>query len=275
MNSVYAMDTYFYNSLGVYRWEARCEILHQLGYDGTYLTLWSEEAWEDLPKIKHVFRDFGIQVSGVYWTLDLDDRGGANHRFLEAMKTMPANTRIELAIVGAEAFSTNDARLEKWLQSILRAADENDLQIALYPHIGFWLDRLETALQVARNFLQPRLGVVFCAYHWFALPNQNLHDLPKLLKDAAPLLRAVNLNGSTAKVQNNQRDCTIETLDRGELDNFSIAALLREIDYQGSVGFQGYGIGGDAYANLRASLDAWRDMQMRLDKHPHWMAWEK
>ena len=275
MNSVYAMDTYFYNSLGVYPWEARCEMLHQLGYNATYLTLWSEEAWEDLPKIQHAFQDFGIQVSGVYWTLDLDDRGGANGRFLDAMKTMPAATRIELAIVGEGSFDVEDRRLKLWLEPMLKAADEHDLQIALYPHTGFWLDRLEYALQTARKYLQPLLGAVFCSYHWLALSDQNLHALPALLKDAAPLLRAVNLNGSSCKTESGTRHCTIETLDRGELDNFSIAALLREIDYQGPIGFQGYGIGGDAYANLRASLGAWRSMQERLDKHPQWTAWRE
>lgn len=272
-NSVYAMDTYFYNSLGVYPWNVRCEMLHQLGYNATYLTLWSEEAWEDLPKIAHSFDDFGIHVSGVYWTLDLDDRGGANRRFLEALPTLPVGTRIELAIVGEGNFNIEDRRLDLWLKPILKAADEHDLQIALYPHLGFWIDRLESALQVARKYLQPRLGVVFCAYHWFALSDRNLHALPALLKDAAPLLRAVNLNGSSCK-SDTPRQCTIETLDRGELDNFSLAALLREIDYQGPVGFQGYGLGGDAYANLRASLGAWREMQERLDKSPHWTVWQ-
>ncbi len=274
MNSVYAMDTYFTNSLGVYPWEMRCEMLRELGYNETYLTLWSEDAWEDLPKIAHAFNDFGLHVSGVYWTLDLDDRGGANHRFLEAMPTLPAATRIELAIVGESAFDVDDARLKSWLETLLQAADEHDLQITLYPHLDFWLDRLENALQVARKYLHPRLGAVFCGYHWFGLPGQNLHALPQLLKEAAPLLRAVNLCGSSCK-SDNPRQCTIETLDRGELDNASIAAVLREINYDGPVGFQGYGIGGDAYANLHASLNAWRDMQARLDKHPHWMAWGK
>lgn len=274
MNSVYAMDTYFYNSLGVYSWEARCEMLHELGYNATYLTLWSEEAWEDLPKIAHAFNDFGIHVSGVYWTLDLDDRGGANHRFTEAMKTIPAGTRIELAIVGEGVFDVEDERLKSWLEPLLKAASDNDLQIALYPHLEFWLDRLETALQVARKYLHSHLGVVFCGWHWFGLPGQNLHNLPALLNDAALLLRAVNLCGSSCK-NDHPRQCTIETLDRGELDNFSIAALLREMDYQGPIGFQGYGLGGDAYANLRASLGAWRDMQERLDQHPPWSALSK
>lgn len=274
MNSVYAMDTYFYNSLGVYPWNVRCELLRELGYNETYLTLWSEEAWDDLPKIAHAFTDFGLHVSGVYWTLDLDDRGGANHRFLEAMATIPSGTRIELAIVGEGAFSADDARLKSWLEPMLEAAQENDLQIALYPHLEFWLDRLETALEVARKYLQPRLGVIFCAYHWFSLPGQNPHNLPALLKDAAPLLRAVNLCGSSCKKES-PRQCTIETLDTGELDNFSIAGLLREIDYQGPVGFQGYGLGGDVYANLRASLAAWRDMQERLDKNPQWAVWQR
>jgi hypothetical protein len=63
---------------------------------------------------------------------------------------------------------------------------------------------------------------------------------------------------------------TVEPMGQGELDNFAILGHLREIGYSGMVGFQGYSIGGDVYANLRQSLSAFRDMERRLDSHPHW-----
>jgi hypothetical protein len=50
----YAMDTGFYSRQGSYDFGARCEITKELGFDATYLTLWSEAAWADVPKLETV-----------------------------------------------------------------------------------------------------------------------------------------------------------------------------------------------------------------------------
>src|SRR5690606_40496783 len=48
---VYAMDTCFFTPHGNYDFDVRCEMLRELGYEGTYLTLWSEQAWADLERV--------------------------------------------------------------------------------------------------------------------------------------------------------------------------------------------------------------------------------
>lgn len=35
----YAMDFAFYNSMGIYSFEARCEMLKEIGYDATHLSV--------------------------------------------------------------------------------------------------------------------------------------------------------------------------------------------------------------------------------------------
>ena len=47
--SAYPIDTGFFSSLGTYDFDVRCEIAKELGFDATYLTRWSDHAWEDVP----------------------------------------------------------------------------------------------------------------------------------------------------------------------------------------------------------------------------------
>ncbi len=50
-STLFAMDTSFFGSLGAYGFDARFEMLRELGYDATYLTVWNEVAWQDLPRL--------------------------------------------------------------------------------------------------------------------------------------------------------------------------------------------------------------------------------
>ena len=268
------MDTFFYNSLGAYTWSARCEMLRELGFDGTYLTLWSEAAWADLSEVRHARERFGIEVAGIYWTLDLDDRGGANHLFLQALRDqeqVPHGSRFEIAIVGADAFRADDERLSFWLGAILGIAASRELEIALYPHAGFWLESLEQATRIAQMHAHPQLSVVFCGYHWFAAQAERGGKyLQGALAQAAPLLSSANLCGSTARMENGRRACSIELLGRGELDNFALLGMLQSVGIPEWIGLQGFGIGGDAFAKLSESMANLREMLERVQKHAAW-----
>lgn len=94
------MDTSFYHSLGAYEWDARCEMLAELGYDATYLTCWSEAAWRDVPRLDETRRSFGLDVAGVYVTLDLasGEHDEENHRIQRLIEAMEGCASIELSI---------------------------------------------------------------------------------------------------------------------------------------------------------------------------------
>ena len=52
----------------------------------------------------------------------------------------------------------------------------------------------------------------------------------------------------------------IQTLDRGTFDMRKFLKTLFDSGYTGPIGFQGYGIGGDAHDNLKRTMDAWREL---------------
>jgi len=272
---LFAMDTYFYTSLGAYEFDARCEMLRELGYDATYLTTWNEAAWNDVLKLPSVKARFGLDVAAVYATWDIaggDDHAG-NQRIVRLIETLEGCNHVELAVRTTDqkiAMSdpTHDARMLRWLDKMLSVAQRRGITVSLYPHMNFWLERVEDAVRLCGKVNHPNLRAVFCGYHWYAVDGK---DLPARLQEAAPWLRSVNLCGSRRFAQPvGGMPASIEPMDTGDLDNFAVLGLLRKIGYAGMVGFQGYSVGGDVYANLKRSMVAFRDMERRLERHPAW-----
>jgi hypothetical protein len=64
---------------------------------------------------------------------------------------------------------------------------------------------------------------------------------------------------------------TIEPLDEGEMDNFVLLGAMQRRGYTGKVGFLGWeSMGGDVHGNLNRSINAFRSMERRLARNPHW-----
>ncbi|MFN3980708.1 MAG: sugar phosphate isomerase/epimerase family protein [Caldilinea sp.] len=271
---VFAMDTYFYTSLGAYAFDVRCEMLAELGYDATYLTLWSAEAEADIPRLAYVKARYGLDVAGVYMTLDIASApaGSAAH-VLELIETLPIPTQVAVALYAeapgrAQSDATLDDQALPWIERLLAVADRHGHEILLYPHFAFWLERTEDAVRLCRRLAHPRLGLSFNGYHWYAVDGK---QLSARLDEAAPYLRSANICGSRRLPEGSgPMPATIEPLDDGELDNFIVLAELQRIGYRGWIGFQGYSVGGDVYTKLQRSLTAYRSMITRLVKRPGW-----
>ena len=257
---VYAMDTYFYNSIARYPFATRCEMLAELGYDATYLTAWSEQSWNDVAKLKTVKQEYGLDVAAVYAVLDV---AKPDPRITELMNSMEGCRTIELAIKSA----SDDDAVVRFLDGALATCERRGISIYLYPHINFWLERIEDAGRICRRINHPHLGAVFCGFHWYAVDGK---ELAARLNDAEPFLRQVNLCGSRRDPNGVGEKATIEPLDAGEMDNFAVLAHLQRIHFGGLIGFQGYSIGGDPYPNLKRSLATFRDMERRLEAHSSW-----
>ena len=54
----------------------------------------------------------------------------------------------------------------------------------------------------------------------------------------------------------------IQTLDRGDYDQKALFRMLRELGFQGNVGFQYYAIRGDSRENMKRSIDAWNKLHL-------------
>ncbi len=266
-----AMDIWFWTSTGTYPFDVRCEMLAELGFDGLSPTLWNDLAWEVVPRLGQIKSAHGLDVTGLftYLTSPADEVGV--RRIERLLRDADGFSRVEIAIFscGDDLIGASDQRGDELvipvLQRLLDSADASAVSLSLYPHRSWWLQTTADALRLADRLSHPRMATSFSAYHWYSGDG---HDLRQVLRDSAHLLDSVSLSGADG----NNRPPTVEPFGQGELDTFTLLAELRHIEYRGPVQFFGYGVGGDVYAQLRGAIEAFKETEQRLERHPDWGA---
>ena len=154
---------------------------------------------------------------------------------------------------------TGDDDAVALLRKIADRAQEAKLKVALYPHTGFWMERVQDAVRLAKKVDRPNLGVTFNLCHCLKVGDEP--KIPELLAMARPYLFFVTINGADHA---GNWDKLIQPLDQGEFDVVPVLKKLKELDYDGPIGLQHYGIGGDVKENLRRSLKAWQKMSSQV-----------
>jgi sugar phosphate isomerase/epimerase len=154
---------------------------------------------------------------------------------------------------------SGDALAVPILQRIAGLAQQSGVRVALYPHAGLWIQRVDDAVRVARQVDRKNLGVTFNLCHWLMVDGK---DLDARLEEARPWLFVVTING--ADPTGHDWAHLIQPLDSGSFDVSRVLAKLKQMDYQGPIGLQHFGIPGDADKNLRRSMDGWRKLQSML-----------
>jgi sugar phosphate isomerase/epimerase len=153
-----------------------------------------------------------------------------------------------------------DHRAVEIIREIADMADESGLKVSLYPHTGFWLERVEDAVRLAKKTGRKNVGVTFNLCHWLKVDEEE--SMESRLKLAMPYLSVVTINGADSGGENWKQ--LIQTLDRGSFDIEKFLKMLKALGYTGPIGLQAYGIGGDAHENLKRSMDAWRKLSARI-----------
>jgi sugar phosphate isomerase/epimerase len=146
----------------------------------------------------------------------------------------------------------------KFLRELADAAAPAGVGIAIYPHSGMWVERLEDAVRLAKKADRKNVGATFNLAHWLNVTGGK-QNLKVLLKEAAPVLTRVTINGADEGGKGWGK--LIQTLDSGSYDVTKVLAVLKEIDYAGPIGLQGYGIAGDSRDKLSRSMEAWKKMR--------------
>lgn len=268
-NPLYAMDTCFQHAHGRYRPAARAEMLKELGYAGTNASLVDERAWDELPEVILQLDRHGLRLFSVWVNLDvsgeaLPARLGEVVKLLSGRQAMLAVALSSKSEHDAPSAPRADGRALDVIRGVLDLTRGGDVRVTLYPHASFWLERVEDAVRLGMRLNRPELGVTFNLFHWLVTDGR---ELDARLQLALPRMWDVTICGATVR---GPRDGAIETLDRGAFDLFHFLSALAATGYDGPIGVQGWSVGGDAYANLKRSIAAYRDMVSRVARYPAW-----
>jgi sugar phosphate isomerase/epimerase len=249
IGSPHVMDTWFWTSSTPVA--DRVTLVQQLGYQGLALSV-DHQVAEYVAALKAK----GLKMPGIWLSIDVT---GYPTDLVKSIAGTDGWIWLSLASNGRAA--SDAAGDDAALVLVKKLADEAHAAglpgIALYPHVGNWMERVGDAVRIAQKAARPDVGVVFNQYHWMVV--EGGRDLAATLANALPYLKDVNINGSDASP-------SILPLGQGAYDTASILRALSLLDFHGTVGLQGYSISGDIPGKLQAAKKAWDDMLRALPK---------
>jgi len=239
--------------------EAQAQMLKDLGYAGM-----SGSGVDGIPETLTALDRHHLKLFTLYVGATIDtDKPPYDPKLIQAMRLLKGReTMIWLYIQSQQhkpSSPAGDGRAVEIIRELADEADRNGLKIALYPHVWFWVERVEDAVRVVRKVDRANVGVTFNLCHWLKV------DRPETLEDrlrlAVPYLYQVTINGADPQ---GDWDRLIQPLDRGSYDVAHLMERLCRMGYAGPVGLQCYAVKGDKHENLRRSIVAWRSFQSRM-----------
>jgi sugar phosphate isomerase/epimerase len=258
-NPFFAMDT----ATDPERFSAsqQVEMVKELGYAGIGCT-----AGKGLGEMLAELDKNGLRLFCVYLGVNIDpDQQKYGPELKEAIEVLKGRNAILWLFLTSKqrkpSSPAGDGRAVEILREVAEMAAEAGLRVAIYPHCGFWCERVEDAVRVAKKVDRRNVGVRFNLCHWLRVDDEK--NLRPLLESAMPHLFVVTINGANSGGKDWKE--LIQTLDRGSFDMQGFLKTLTDCGYTGPIGFQGYGIGGDARENLKRTMDAWLKVSEQKD----------
>ncbi len=235
--------------------EEQAQMLKELGYAGI------APGYEGVAPLAETLRQLDqrdLELFAFYTGINIDpDRQAYDPSLREALKVLDGRNTIlwVFAQSGKHKPSSpaGDPRAVEILGELADMAAAHKVRIALYPHHAFWLETTEDAVRIAEKVDRANVGVTFNLCHWLRVSDSQ--DARSVIERAMPHLFVANINGADTDGQDWKT--LIQTLDRGTFDIRAFLETLRDAGFTGPIGFQGYGIGGDAYDNLKRTMAAW------------------
>ena len=235
-------------------------MLAELGYDGM-AHLWLKGVPERLKTLDAR----GLKLFQIYVRVSVAPKKRPYDPHLEEVARLlkGRDTTLGLLVSGGKPSDPGgDARAVEVIREIAAVAQASGLRVALYPHTGDWLERVEDAVRVVQKVDRKNVGVMFNLCHWLKVDDEK--NLEAVLKQALPHLFAVTINGADRGLgRRGGWDRLIRPLDGGTFDVAGFLGTLGKLGYTGPIGLQCYGLRGDAREHLQRSMKAWRRLSAR------------
>jgi sugar phosphate isomerase/epimerase len=234
--------------------EAQAEVLKELGYAGI-----GPSGTAGVPEMLAALDARGLKMFALYVPANLDpDKPPYDPKLPEVIRTLKGRDTFVWLYVLSRNYKRSspdgDRRAVEVIRDVAVMAEESGIRIALYPHAGFYVERVEDAVRVADKVDRENVGVTFNLCHWLKLDEPA--SMKRLMELARPRLFLVTVNGADGDGQTWDR--LIQPLDQGTFDLHGFLKTLKDLGYTGPIGLQCYAVPGDKYENLKRSIRAWR-----------------
>ncbi|MCL4200936.1 MAG: sugar phosphate isomerase/epimerase [Pirellulaceae bacterium] len=231
-------------------------LLKELGYDGM------GASGLNVGGLLKQYQDAGLKMYSTYVGCNFSETPPYDPQFAKTVEILEGTGVILWLTVRGGKYGQDDERAVAVIREIADLAAARGVQVALYPHTGFYVATTADALRLAKQANRPNLGVSINLCH--ELMTDQGTTLDATIREAAPHLMMVSINGADAKQPGFGWDRLIQPLGRGDYDVAGFLRKLREAGYEGPIGLQCYAVPGDAADNLRESINAWKKYQAQL-----------
>jgi sugar phosphate isomerase/epimerase len=235
--------------------DQQAAMLKEAGYAGIGYT-----GVKQIPEMLRELDARGLKMFSTYVEMNVSpDKPSYDPGLKTAIEQLKGrDTLIWLYVLGGSPSSTDaDDRAVAVIREIADMAERSGLRVALYPHTGFYVQRVEEAVRLVKKVDRKNVGASFNLCHFLKVDNEK--NLEVRLREAMPYLFVVSICGADGG-QTNQMEWNrlIQTLDRGSFDVGRVLGTLKAGGYTGPVGLQCYQIPGDPRENLRRSMAGWK-----------------
>jgi sugar phosphate isomerase/epimerase len=242
--------------------EAQAALVKRLGYDG--LAGHTEDSYFEL---RAAMDRVGLEMPEIYIAMNIVDGKISYH---EALKKILEHSKdrdllVTLHLHADEFMDHKTEGDELFVEGIRDLADfaaPLNIKIAIYPHVNFYCERLEHAMDLAEKIHRKNAGVVFNLCHILKVDGEEGWEEKALA--ALPRLFMVSINGAdSGNTKEMGWDRLIQPLGEGSFDTYQLVKLLKDNGYDGKFGLQCYNIQQDCEVALTKSINTWKEYQMR------------
>lgn len=248
--------------------EKQVQLIQRAGFDGIEIN--QVDSFEGM---KNALDKYHFRGSYFYVKVTLDEPYIDNRLKAYVMQLRGSATIIAPFIIGdSKKFKSSneaDSLAAGLVSQIAGWAGQAGLQVAIYPHIGFYVETTDHALALAKRINLENTGLSFNLCHWIATtPLSERGGLKTKLKELNPYLKMVTIAGANNVQTKNKNiwDDYILPLGKGNFDNYDLLKyLVKDLKFKGPIGVQCYGIKGDKPELVQNTISVWKDYKPRLE----------
>jgi sugar phosphate isomerase/epimerase len=244
--------------------DSQAALVKELGFDG--LAGHREETYYDWRKAMDAVN---LSMPEMYIGLNVGKDGkAAYHEDLKNILKDSAHTGLLMALhlhndSGIEDRQKVDRIFVEGLQELADFCHPLGIKIAVYPHVGFYCEKISHAVKLSEAVNRRNVGVVFNMCHfWKVEGSKNWKEAIQL---ARPYLFMVSINGIDDADDTKALgwDRLIQPLGEGTFDTYELVEYVKGLGYDGLFGLQCYGIKQDCKTALTKSMDTWKSYKQR------------
>jgi sugar phosphate isomerase/epimerase len=229
---------------------AHAKMLKELGYDGGQYN-----GTGRIPEIIKAYDEVGLKFFAIYVGIVATKDGVQYAKGLEQAISQLKGRETIIWLTVRNKGATGDDKAVAGVKQVGQWAKAAGLRVALYPHVGHLVAKVEDAVRIADKVNMDNVGVTFNLCHF--LKTDKVENLEKAMAAAAPRLFMVSINGADHE---GGWDKLIQPLGQGKFDQAKLKALLDTHNYRGPIGLQCYAVKGDQRQNLSTSIAAWKKL---------------